>query len=167
MCHALAKPAQALIMHNLKAFLFGAVGISTLLWTTTPAALAHDDYQVRGPVQSVRFALDLGGRQVAGGVLPLWQKGKRWDGALSRWHEGKEGRTGYRLSLTQSRNGITFVHVRALFPLRSRVAQQGNVITTTVYLQNGRLWQTVTLLPGGAGVSLAFPPYHLQLWELR
>ncbi len=159
------KPSQALIMHNLKAFLFGAMGISTLLWASTPTALAHDRL-VQGPVQTVRFALDLGGRQVASGVLPLWQKGNRWDGVLSRWHDGKEGRTGYRLSLTQSGDGITFAHVQALFPLGSRVVRQGNVTTTTVYLQNGQIWQTVTLLPGGNGVSLSFSPYRLQLWEL-
>ena len=59
MCHALGQPTQALIMHNLKAFLFGAVGISTPLWTPGPAAFAQDRL-VQGPVQSVRFALDLG-----------------------------------------------------------------------------------------------------------
>lgn len=59
-CSGSTGPCVALIMHNLKAFFFGAVGISTLIWTPGPAALAQDRL-VQGPVQGVRFALDPGG----------------------------------------------------------------------------------------------------------
>ena len=37
-----AKQMQALIMHNLKAFLFRTVGMNLPLWAVTPAARVHD-----------------------------------------------------------------------------------------------------------------------------
>ena len=54
-----AKQIQALIMHDLEAFLFRTVGMNLPLWAVTPAARVHD-HLVQGLVQTVRFALDLG-----------------------------------------------------------------------------------------------------------